>query len=418
MAMDGMMLPPPAPPLSPTAPQAAPVTAGEGGSDFHAMVSALAASPMAQGGTEASGPGMEPAGVTAAQAAAAALAHAPGGGGGEGEDASAGDVADGPADPAPTAPDAALVTMQQAPPQAVTLPAPVVAPPSAGAAATAKEDAPGAAVTARTPPHGATLPSPSIGSGVEGAAGPVGGGQGRAARGDPAGAAPATVQDAAGIATDAMRDTAPPAIGSPEPVPSLHVRAAPEHDASCSLFPTGPAGEPGARPDVAAPELSLAPTTPATAPQTPLATGDAAPPRAFPPAPVRQVAQVAIALAVREEDDATLSVALDPVELGRVEIAIERQGATAQIRVLAERPDTLALLQRDQRELDRLLGQAGIGAEGRSMSFGLSAEGGGGFARDGQPQRRGDGGGVPARPAMPERGAAPRSIIGLLDIAI
>ncbi|MFC7539791.1 flagellar hook-length control protein FliK [Siccirubricoccus deserti] len=58
---------------------------------------------------------------------------------------------------------------------------------------------------------------------------------------------------------------------------------------------------------------------------------------------------------------ARLTVALEPETLGRVEVRIERDAAgdIAAVRVLAERPETLALLQRDAREFDRSLAQAG-----------------------------------------------------------
>lgn len=160
------------------------------------------------------------------------------------------------------------------------------------------------------------------------------------------------------------------------------------------------------------------PGTPVDASTSVSAAADIAAPRATAPAPVRQVAQIAVTVAARGTDESTISVALDPEELGRVEISIERQGPTAQVRVLAERPETLTILQRDQRELDRLLGQAGIGEEGRTLSFGLSSDGGGGNAADGQSRQHGGGGGPAIRFAIPERTPETRSVLGLLDIAI
>jgi flagellar hook-length control protein FliK len=64
---------------------------------------------------------------------------------------------------------------------------------------------------------------------------------------------------------------------------------------------------------------------------------------------VRQVAPFAVALALGP--DARVTLTLEPAELGQVEVSIERQGEAAAVRVVAERPETLALLQRDGREL-------------------------------------------------------------------
>ncbi len=135
--------------------------------------------------------------------------------------------------------------------------------------------------------------------------------------------------------------------------------------------------------------------------------------------PAHQVAPVAVALVLSPEGPAELTVRLDPVELGQVEIRIERpqDGSAAQVKVQAERPETLALLQRDAPELGRALAQAGIQPEHCRMSFSLGQE------RQGtQPQSQGQGrrgqqrwGGA----ALPvEATPQPRAMLGLLDIAI
>ncbi|MDB5374945.1 MAG: hypothetical protein JWP04_3587 [Belnapia sp.] len=105
----------------------------------------------------------------------------------------------------------------------------------------------------------------------------------------------------------------------------------------------------------------------------------ATPPAAYspPPAPpARQVAQVTIAMALGAGRSPRLLVALEPESLGRVEIRIERgaDGEAASVRVLAERPETLALLQRDARDLDRALVQAGIALADGAMQFGLTGD--------------------------------------------
>lgn len=149
----------------------------------------------------------------------------------------------------------------------------------------------------------------------------------------------------------------------------------------------------------------------------------ASPPRAAPPAaPARQIAPMVVAVAIGG-GTARLSVTLEPVELGRVEVSVERSGDTAQVRILAERPETLALLQRDQPKLDRALTAAGIAPEGRSVSLGL-AQGGDGGAAGGRGRQDRQGGSLArgmlstqAAGAVPE--IAPRlRALSLLDLAV
>ena len=149
--------------------------------------------------------------------------------------------------------------------------------------------------------------------------------------------------------------------------------------------------------------------------EVPAATAPARPPAT----PARQIAPVLVAVAIAG-GTARLSVTLEPAELGRVEISVERKGDSTDILVVAERPETLALMQRDQRELDRTLAQAGIGSEGRSLSFSLSDGGASAFGRDGE------GRGQPTRAhtpdthpnAAPAEAAAPRRLLSLIDLAV
>ena len=95
--------------------------------------------------------------------------------------------------------------------------------------------------------------------------------------------------------------------------------------------------------------------------------------RDAPAPPARQLAPVIVSLALGRGDEA-LTIALDPGELGRVEVSIGQGKEAGQLRIVAERADTLALLQRDQRELDRALNQAGLGDMARSLSFSLASD--------------------------------------------
>ena len=102
-------------------------------------------------------------------------------------------------------------------------------------------------------------------------------------------------------------------------------------------------------------------------------------PHAAPMPPARQLAPQIVALSLKTggaEGSAPgrIELLLEPAELGRVEIRVEPGTGptdTTAVRILAERPETLALLQRDARELDRALNQAGLGAD--------TGTGGGGF---------------------------------------
>ena len=61
---------------------------------------------------------------------------------------------------------------------------------------------------------------------------------------------------------------------------------------------------------------------------------------------------------------------LDPPELGHVQVRIDRPSAApARVEITVEKPETLALLLRDQPQLQRALDQAGVPAEGRSLTL-------------------------------------------------
>lgn len=67
-------------------------------------------------------------------------------------------------------------------------------------------------------------------------------------------------------------------------------------------------------------------------------------------------------------------VRLDPAELGLVQVGIVRQpDGPARIELMAERPETLQLLMRDQPALHRALDLAGVPVEGRTLHFQLGA---------------------------------------------
>jgi hypothetical protein len=104
-------------------------------------------------------------------------------------------------------------------------------------------------------------------------------------------------------------------------------------------------------------------------------------PEQRPAPPARQVAPAVIALGLKAggaegSGAARIELLLEPAELGRVQVHVEPGGGageTITVRIFAERPETLALLQRDARELDRALTQAGLGgADGRGPGGGCT----------------------------------------------
>lgn len=85
------------------------------------------------------------------------------------------------------------------------------------------------------------------------------------------------------------------------------------------------------------------------------------------------MANAVVLLSQRGEGAHRLTLRLDPVELGPVEIVIDRsKDGPATISLTAARPETLLRLVRDHEQLSRALDQAGLTAEGRSVTFHLA----------------------------------------------
>ncbi|MEE8246864.1 MAG: flagellar hook-length control protein FliK, partial [Alphaproteobacteria bacterium] len=93
-------------------------------------------------------------------------------------------------------------------------------------------------------------------------------------------------------------------------------------------------------------------------------------------APAEQVA-VRISRAVASGLD-RIVIRLQPADLGRVEVKLEvaPAGRTV-VTVWADKPETLDLLQRDARSLERALEQAGLRTDSESLSFNLRGQSGG-----------------------------------------
>ena len=89
-----------------------------------------------------------------------------------------------------------------------------------------------------------------------------------------------------------------------------------------------------------------------------------------PPAPMEQVS-VQIQRAVLSGTD-KINIKLHPAHLGRVEVRLDiaKDGQLSAI-IMAEKPETLELLQRDIKGLEKALQQAGLDTNSKSFNFGL-----------------------------------------------
>jgi len=64
-------------------------------------------------------------------------------------------------------------------------------------------------------------------------------------------------------------------------------------------------------------------------------------------------------------------IRLDPPELGRIEVRLDIDRQNVAVRLTVDRPETLDLLQRDAKALERALGQAGLSGDRTSLEFAL-----------------------------------------------
>jgi flagellar hook-length control protein FliK len=149
-------------------------------------------------------------------------------------------------------------------------------------------------------------------------------------------------------------------------------------------------------------DITMQLLTPAPAPAASSVTTPAASiaPQAAHASPVTQVAPALMTLATSATGTQRLMLRLDPAGLGTVEVRIDRPAdAPAHVDIGVSRPETLTLMLRDQAQLQHTLDQAGVPAEGRTISFHLTGQdadsqssqagGFGQFASDHQTTRNG-----------------------------
>jgi flagellar hook-length control protein FliK len=88
------------------------------------------------------------------------------------------------------------------------------------------------------------------------------------------------------------------------------------------------------------------------------------------PSPATQIEPVLVSLAHSPDGAQSLTMRLQPPELGQVQVRIDRPtDASAHVDITVERPETLTLLLRDQPQLQHALDLAGVPPEGRSVTF-------------------------------------------------
>lgn len=113
---------------------------------------------------------------------------------------------------------------------------------------------------------------------------------------------------------------------------------------------------------------------------------------------VMEQINVHIDKAVKDGVD-TVKIQLKPLDLGKIEIKLEMADGRVSATVTADKPETLALLQRDSKGLEKALEDAGLKPDGYGTSFNLrggehqnNADRGGNNQRSGR--NRGHGGGL------------------------
>lgn len=110
------------------------------------------------------------------------------------------------------------------------------------------------------------------------------------------------------------------------------------------------------------------------------------------PHPATQVVAATISKAAANGETKNITLQLEPPELGRVEVRMSfSKDKTVKAIVVAEKPETHLMLQRDGHLLERALFDSGLDASGSSLSFELANQG---YDFDG---RGGDGNGGYAR---------------------
>ncbi|MBL8571508.1 MAG: flagellar hook-length control protein FliK [Phreatobacter sp.] len=264
---------------------------------------------------------------------------------------------------------------QQAPPAPVQTAAPAVATAEATPVAPTEAEIP-------QPVAAAAAPAPVAAQPMDAQAAPPAAEQATVAQ-------PATAKPSASATAPAAT---PPTAPAPEavaaaPEPQPEVKAAAKAEARPEMRADVRAE---ARPEAPAPQQQAAAPAAETAPPPAQAPASASP-FSFAHEVAQKVAAqtqaagsvvpvhaLAVTIAARASTGSTrFDIKLDPPELGRIEVqmTLDREGRVKS-RMVVEKQETLDLLQRDQRNLERTLAQAGLETTEGSIEFSLKDQGG------------------------------------------
>ncbi|WP_331308459.1 flagellar hook-length control protein FliK [Methylobacterium oryzae] len=144
--------------------------------------------------------------------------------------------------------------------------------------------------------------------------------------------------------------------------------------------------------------------------ETAAPTQTAAPVQTDPAIPIGQVPMTIGLRSLRGSNE--FQIRLDPAELGRIDVKLEIDKAHGRVmtHLVVDRPETLALLQRDSGQLQQALSQAGFDPSAGGINLSLrgdgSAQSGGSGGQPGDAPR-GGGGGWSRDPAETPQEVAP-----------
>ena len=94
------------------------------------------------------------------------------------------------------------------------------------------------------------------------------------------------------------------------------------------------------------------------------------------PHPATHLVAATLTKAAKSGEAKALTIQMDPPELGRVDVRLEfGTDNTVKAHMIAEKPETFLMLQRDAAVLERALQDAGLDADGSNLSFELAEDG-------------------------------------------
>ena len=215
------------------------------------------------------------------------------------------------------------------------------------------------------------MPPDVANPGADSGAEPGGASRGRMPEGpvkpvDPSGPQPAPAAPPRPASTPAA-----PAFEAPQPAATAVALANAMTGRAAPLEPPESEGKPAESTDASVPVAGTA-VLPRPAAPPPLPVAGPMSPADSPALPLAGQLGPAFTTLAPPAGPARLVVRLDPAELGQVQVGITRPAnGPTRVELMAERPDTLLLLMRDQPALNRALDLAGVPAEGRTLHFQL-----------------------------------------------